>query len=242
MNWSTWDSNGASLCARHCSGIRSSCVTGGLALIEDRYNYGRWPIYFISLLLYTIFNIPCALAPNTGGLLVCRFLCGIFASSGLILAGGTIADVWDIEHRGNAIAYFAAAPYCGPLACGFIHIYGRRLDLSFWVNMAFAGVMWILTSSIPETYAPVLLKRRAKILRKETGNRNIMTEQEHLKQSFAEIVRSALIRPVYLITTANVAFRLYESSSEAAITLLIYRRKISSHLAGYSKVVTGKPP
>ncbi|KAK9319364.1 major facilitator superfamily domain-containing protein [Lipomyces orientalis] len=216
----------------------SSCVTGGLELVEDRYDvslevailtcslmvagfavgplawsplseqYGRRPIYFISLGLYTIFNIPCALAPNIGGLLVCRFLCGVFASSGLVLAGGTIADIWDIEHRGNAIAYFAAAPYCGPvfgpLVCGFIHVYSGRLDLIFWVNMAFAGIMWISVSAIPETYAPVLLKRRAKRLRKETGNPNIMTEQEQLKQSFTEIVRSVLFRPVYLIITEPI--------------------------------------
>ncbi|KAK9312381.1 major facilitator superfamily domain-containing protein [Lipomyces starkeyi] len=241
MNWSTWCKWTVTVLVSVlviAVAFGSSCVTGGLALIEDRYNvslevailtcsimvagfalgplawsplseqYGRRPIYFISLLLYTIFNIPCALAPDIGGLLVCRFLCGIFASSGLVLAGGTIADIWDIEHRGNAIAYFAAAPYCGPvfgpLVCGFIHIYGRRLDLIFWVNMAFAGVMWILISAIPETYAPVLLKRRAKKLRKETGNPNIMTEQEHLKQSFAEIVRSVLIRPVYLILTEPI--------------------------------------
>ncbi|KAK9328152.1 major facilitator superfamily domain-containing protein [Lipomyces starkeyi] len=212
----------------------SSNVTSGLALIEDRYNvslevailtcsimvagfaleqYGRRPIDYIPLLLYTIFNIPCALAPNIGGLLVCRFLCGIFASSGLVLAGGTIADIWDIEHRGNAIAYFAAAPYCGPVFW--------RLDLIFWVNMAFAGVICILILLFPRRelpteefsvlfianlleYVPVLLKRRAKKLRKATGNPNIMTEQEYLKLPFAEIVRSVLIRPVYLILTEPI--------------------------------------
>ncbi|KAK9324134.1 major facilitator superfamily domain-containing protein [Lipomyces orientalis] len=216
----------------------SSCVTGGLGLIEEKYHvslevsiltcsvmvvgfavgplawsplseqFGRRPIYFISLLLYTIFNIPCALSPNIGGLIVCRFLCGVFSSSGLVLAGGTIADIWPMAHRGNAIAYFAAAPYCGPvfgpLICGFIHIYGRRLDLIFWVNMAFAGAMFVIISAIPETYAPVILKRRAVRLRKETGNPNIMTEQERLKAPLSEIIRTVLVRPVMLIMTEPV--------------------------------------
>ncbi len=110
-----------------CIAFGSSVVTGGLGLIEEKYNVslevailtcsimvmgfaigpllwsplseiiGRRPVYIISLSLYTIFNIPCALSPNIGGLLTCRFLCGVFSSSGLSLAGGTIADIWNIE-------------------------------------------------------------------------------------------------------------------------------------------------
>ncbi|KAK9457357.1 major facilitator superfamily domain-containing protein [Dipodascopsis uninucleata] len=216
----------------------SSCVTGGLPLIEEKYNvslevailtcsimvigfavgplawsplseqWGRRPVYFISLSLYTIFNIPCALSPNIGGLLVSRFLCGVFASSGLVLAGGTIADIWPMAKRGNAIAYFAAAPYCGPvfgpLVCGWIEIGSGRLDLIFWVNMAFAGVMFILVILIPETYAPVILKTRAKKLRKQTGNPMIMTEQERYKAPLSEIIQTVLVRPVMLIMTEPV--------------------------------------
>ncbi|KAK9460730.1 major facilitator superfamily domain-containing protein [Lipomyces oligophaga] len=216
----------------------SSCVTGGLPLIEEKYNvslevailtcslmvvgfavgplawsplseqYGRRPVYFVSLLLYTIFNIPCALSPNIGGLLACRFICGVFASSGLVLAGGSIADIWPMAKRGNAIAYFAAAPYCGPvfgpLICGWIEIGCGRLDIIFWVNLAFAGLMFVIIIAIPETYAPVVLKNRAKKLRKETGNPLIMTEQERLKQPLSEIIRTVLIKPVYLIATEPV--------------------------------------
>lgn len=57
-----------------------------------------------------IMNIPCALAPNIGALLSCRFICGFFGSGPLALAGGTIADIWRPDERGLAIAIFAAAP------------------------------------------------------------------------------------------------------------------------------------
>ena len=218
--------------------FRSSNVTGGLGLIEEKYDVsfevavltcsimvcgfavgpllwaplseqiGRRPIYAISLILYTIFNIPCALSPNIGGLLVCRFLCGVFASSGLSLAGGTIADIWSKEERGMAIAYFAAAPYCGPtigpIVCGWINVGSGRLDLFFWVNLAFAGFITVLVCAIPETYAPVILKRRAQKLRKETGNKNIMTEQEKVKMSLSQIIHVVLLRPLILIATEIV--------------------------------------
>jgi multidrug resistance protein len=221
-----------------CIAFGSSTVTGGLGLIEDKYNVslevailtcsimvfgfavgpllwsplseiiGRRPVYIISLALYTIFNIPCALSPNIGGLLVSRFLCGVFSSSGLSLAGGTIADIWNIEERGMAIAYFAAAPYCGPvigpIVCGWINVGSHRLALFFWVNMAFVGVMLIIVGLIPETYAPVILKRRAAKLRKEMGDKNIITEQEKVKLTFGEIIRTSLIRPITMILTEPV--------------------------------------
>ncbi|KAL2430363.1 Polyamine transporter 3 [Exophiala dermatitidis] len=221
-----------------CVAYGSAIVTGGLGLIEDKYHVslevatltcsimvcgfavgpllwsplseiiGRRPVYIISLGLYTIFNIPCALSPNIGGLLVSRFLCGVFSSSGLSLAGGTIADIWNIEERGMAIAFFAAAPYCGPvigpIVCGWINIGSGRLDLFFWTNMAFSGVVMILVGLIPETYAPVILKRRAAKLRKETGDPNIITEQEKVKLTFKEIVRTSLIRPITMILTEPV--------------------------------------
>lgn len=169
---------------------------------------GRRPVYIISMSLYVIFNIPCALAPNIGCLLACRFLCGVFSSSGLSLAGGSIADVWKTEERGYAIAYFAAAPYCGPvfgpIVSGWINVGSGRYDLLFWVNFAFAGFAGLLMASIPETYAPVILKRRARKLRKETGNPNIMTEQEALKLNFKQLLETVLIRPVSMMLTEPV--------------------------------------
>ncbi|KAJ5525418.1 MFS general substrate transporter [Penicillium frequentans] len=221
-----------------CVAYGSAVVTGGLGLIETKYNVslevailtcsimvcgfavgpllwsplseiiGRRPVYIISFALYTIFQIPCALSPNIGGLLACRFLSGVFSSSGLSLAGGTIADIWNLEERGMAIAYFAAAPYCGPvlgpIVAGWINVGTGRLDLFFWTNMAFAGVLMILIGLVPETYAPLILKKRAAKLRKETGNPNIITEQEKAKPSLKDIIRINLIRPITMIMTEPV--------------------------------------
>lgn len=39
----------------------------------------------------------------------------------------------------------------------------------FWLLTAISGVMWVLGSLIPETYAPVLLRRRALKLSQESG-------------------------------------------------------------------------
>lgn len=166
---------------------------------------GRRPVYAVTMLIYVIFNIPCALAKNIGTMLVCRFLCGVFAASGLSNAGGTIADLWSIDERGTAIAFFAAAPYCGPvlgpIVSGWIAVGTDKFALVFWVNMAFAGFTTIVISLVPETYAPVILKHRAKKLRKETGNPNIMTEQEAKKATLSDVIKEVLLRPLYLCAT-----------------------------------------
>ncbi|KAJ1047943.1 hypothetical protein FZC28_6900g4588 [Saccharomyces cerevisiae] len=221
-----------------CVAYGSACISGGLGTVEKKYHvgmeaailsvslmvigfslgpliwspvsdlYGRRVAYFVSMGLYVIFNIPCALAPNLGSLLACRFLCGVWSSSGLCLVGGSIADMFPSETRGKAIAFFAFAPYVGPvvgpLVNGFISVSTGRMDLIFWVNMAFAGVMWIISSAIPETYAPVILKRKAARLRKETGNPKIMTEQEAQGVSMGEMMRACLLRPLYFSVTEPV--------------------------------------
>lgn len=221
-----------------CVAYGSACITGGLFTVQEKFHvgsvvatlscslmvlgfsfgpliwspvsdlYGRRLAYFISMGLYVIFNIPCAIPNNIATLMVCRFLCGVWSSSGLCLVGGSLADMFPSETRGRAIAFFAYAPYCGPvfgpLVNGFVSVCTRRMDLIFWINMAFAGAMWIIVAFIPETYAPVILKRRAAKLRKETGNPKIMTEQEAQGVSLNEMMRACVVRPLYFAVTEPV--------------------------------------
>lgn len=212
----------------------SSCLSAGLFTINDKFHVltevstltvslmvlgfsfgpliwapmseqvGRRPTYFISFGLYVIFNIPCALSNNLGGVIVCRFLCGVFASSALTIAGASLVDIHN-ETRGLALAFFSFCPYSGPVMSlitgGFIAVDTKRMDLLVWVNMAFGGVMWIIISLMPETYAPVILKKRAQRLRKETGNPKIMTEQEATPMSFKEMVNQNLVLPLKFVVT-----------------------------------------
>ncbi|CAK5275963.1 unnamed protein product [Mycena citricolor] len=169
--------------------------------------YGRRPLWLIPSVFYVVFNIPCALATNIQTLLICRFLCGFFASAPLTLAGGTISDIWDNNERGLAIAFFAAAPYggpvLGPIVGGFV---GQSIGWRWimWVNMIFAGVVLLFCATIPETFAPVLLRKRAAAYRAETGRDDIVTEQELFKKSFAHMLIDTLIRPFQMIVTEPI--------------------------------------
>ncbi|GMM37714.1 spermine transporter [Saccharomycopsis crataegensis] len=260
----------------------SACTTGGLALIDEHYHVstevsiltvslmvfgfsvgpliwaplseqiGRRPVYFISLFLYTIFQIPCAMSPNIGGLLACRFLCGVFASSGLTLVGGSIADMFPQETRGLGISFFAFCPYSGPvfgpLISGWINVGTEghdlvwRYRLLFWVNMCFAGLTWITSSLVPETYAPVILKKKAQRLRKETGNEKIMTEQEAQGLSLKEVIQNCLLRPLYFVITEPVLDLMcfYVCLIYALLYAFFFAYPvIFSELYGYNDGITG---
>ncbi|KAI7897475.1 major facilitator superfamily domain-containing protein [Cokeromyces recurvatus] len=170
--------------------------------------FGRKPVYVVALGIYTIFNIPCAVAKNIQTVLVCRFFSGFFASCCLTLAGGSISDLFPTETRGNAIAYFAAAPYAGPvlgpIVGGWISVGTQNWRWIYWVNMIFAGVMWIIICCLPETYHPVLLARRAKRIRAETGDPTFVTVEEEFPVPISELVQANLIRPFIMIFTEPI--------------------------------------
>lgn len=72
----------------------------------------------------------------------------------------------------------------------------------FWSTSAFQAVMVIVSFTVfRETYAPLILKRRAERLRKTTGDNRYHTEQEnvHESKSILQLITKALSRPLRLM-------------------------------------------
>jgi multidrug resistance protein len=175
---------------------------GPLAFAPLSELFGRKPVYVVTLAIAVIFIIPCAVAQNIGTLLVCRLIDGIAFSAPMTLVGGTLADLWRNEERGVPMAFFSAAPFIGPaigpLVGGYLGTLGWRW--LYWIQLILSGVAWILiTFTVPETYAPILLTRRAQEMRKETGDDRYVTEKELDTRPFAERLRIFLIRPLQLL-------------------------------------------
>ena len=71
--------------------------------------YGRQIIMISSFIVFSIFTMACALAPNWTSLLIFRLLTGINASSPISVIGGVYADIYgDPVTRGRAMAVFMA--------------------------------------------------------------------------------------------------------------------------------------
>lgn len=164
---------------------------------------GRRMIYASTLLLAVIFIIPCAVAPNIGTLIVCRAIDGIAFSAPMTLVGGTLADLWKNEERGVPMAAFSASPFIGPaigpLAGGYLAD-ATNWKWLYWLQLILAFVAWVLiTFTVPETYAPTLLKRRAKKLRKQEDDPSYVTETELDSRPMGEKLRVFLFRPFQLL-------------------------------------------
>lgn len=124
--------------------------------------------------MYTGFQVGCALSPNTASILIFRFLGGTFASAPLTNSGALLADIWDGDHRGQAMSIFALAPFAGPsigpIVSGYIATAGVDWRWVFWILTIFAGFcFFVILFFVPETYAPALLMVKARKMRKETG-------------------------------------------------------------------------
>ncbi|KAF4995488.1 hypothetical protein FGRMN_5109 [Fusarium graminum] len=166
--------------------------------------FGRQYLFIGTYAALTAFNAGCAGATGPAGLIVMRFFAGAFGSSPLTNAGGTIADMFPASQRGLAMAIFAAAPFLGPVLGpvigGFLGMNaGWRWVMGFLA--AFSGALWILgTLLVPETYSPVLLRRRAAKLSQITGHVYVsQIDHERGKVTLAESFKTALSRPWILL-------------------------------------------
>ncbi|KAL8371534.1 hypothetical protein RB595_001362 [Gaeumannomyces hyphopodioides] len=180
----------------------SSAYSGGV--VDIIQFYGRQILFFFTYFALTAFNIGAAAAPSMTGLIVLRFFAGVFGSSPLTNSGGVLADMFEADERGLATAVFAAAPFLGPsigpIASGFLaEAAGWR-----WVAglmAAFTGLLWIAVSLfVPETYEPVLLRKRAEKLTKLTGKVYVSRlDSLQPKQSMMGRFKVALSRPWVLL-------------------------------------------
>ena len=166
--------------------------------------FGRQLLFITTYAALTAFNAGCAGARNSWSLIVLRFFAGAFGSSPLTNAGGVIADLFPASQRGLAMAVFASAPFLGPVLGpvigGFLGMtVGWRWVMGFLA--IFSGTLWIIGGlTVPETYAPVLLRRRAEKLSKMTGKvYQSRVDHDRGKVTLAGSLKTALSRPWILL-------------------------------------------
>ena len=137
-------------------------------------------------------------------LLVLRFLGGAVGSNSLISAGAVVADEFPARQRGLALAYYAVTPFLGPTLGPIIGGFVAEPIGWRWIEglMAiFTGAVFIVYFfTVPETYAPVILQRRAKELSASTG-KVYKTHMEITQgpKKLSKVLKIALSRPWVLL-------------------------------------------
>lgn len=143
---------------------------------------GRSPTYFYTLAVFVFFQFGVIYAKNFGMLLAFRFLTGFFGSPALATGGASMGDLWSPRVSDYMIAIWAAfslaSPTLGPLVGGFAFS-AEGWKWTMWELMWVSGVTLVLLFFfLPETYAPNILARRARRVRKITGDSSCMTQAE----------------------------------------------------------------
>jgi hypothetical protein len=145
----------------------------------------------------------CAAAQNISTLIVFRLLSGAFGSVCLVIPVGQLSDIFEAEQRGIAQAIYAAVPFLGstlgPAVGGFLSSAAGWRWLMGFLALFTATMTFVVALLIPETYPPVLLRRRAQLLSKTTGR--IYMTQIDFEQPLVlkEVVWRSFCRPWVLL-------------------------------------------
>ncbi|MCJ1307686.1 hypothetical protein MMC25_001334 [Agyrium rufum] len=154
---------------------------------------GRKIILQSSLALVNLWQIPCALAPNFGTIVVGRFLGGISSAGGSVTLG-MVADMWSADDQQFAVAFIVLSSVggsvVGPIVGGFSQAY---LDWRwvFWLQLIFGVAVQAIHLLVPETRTTIILDKEAKRRRKANPNANWWgpTELDGKSISMAELLR-----------------------------------------------------
>jgi len=173
---------------------------------------GRMPIYILTLAAFVLLQIPTALATNYGMLITFRFLTGFIGSPVLATGGATVADLYTPKKRAYGMTvcgvFATSAPSLGPLLGSFsAHFEGWRWTI--WELMWLSGpALVLLFFFFPETSASNILYRRARRLRKATGNSSIMSASEIAVAAMSprDLAVDVLVRPFALNFQEPIVF------------------------------------
>lgn len=183
--------------------------------------YGRRPIYIAAFSMFVIWLIPSAVAKNITTMVVARFFDGFAGSAFLAVSGGTVGDMFPRHELQAPMAFFTAAPFVGPsmgpLIGGFINYY-THWRWTYYVLIIFSFVLFLaIVFLVPETFRkclqprargshlltfvidPVVLRSKARQLRKDTGDERWKAPMEKVDKSVVRAIATSLTRPFLLL-------------------------------------------
>ncbi len=164
--------------------------------------FGRRPIYLTSWAGFVIWLIPCAVARNMQTMLVARFFSGMCGSGFMSVAGGTVGDLFNVHELALPMMVYTASPFLGPelgpIIGGFI-CQNTDWRWVFYVLIIWSAVAYLaILIAVPETYGPLLLKRRLARESQESGEEMNSLSEKAEKKILLTVANSCL-RPMQLL-------------------------------------------
>ncbi|KAF8707047.1 hypothetical protein AX14_013060 [Amanita brunnescens Koide BX004] len=171
--------------------------------------YGRRYIYLASYGLFFVFSWPVAFAPDIYIHLIFRFVTGFCGSAFFAVSGGSISDMFSSDKVANPVAVYTlgafAGPVLGPVISGFIN---QNL---YWRWTYYILIIWTfalvvaLTIFVPETYVPVLVRRKVARLRQKSMGMKYWSEHDNDDSSLARSIILSFYIPIQHALTDRMA-------------------------------------
>ncbi|KAG9242924.1 major facilitator superfamily domain-containing protein [Calycina marina] len=181
-------------------------AVGSLILAPLSELYGRRPVYIASLAFFCLLVLPCALATNLTVVLIVRFFGACAGAAMISNSPGTVADVATEKYRALAFSIWSIGPMngpvTGPLIGGFTAQYlGWRW--TNWLVMILSGLALIAMACVKETYAPVLLQKKAAKMRKDMDDERYWSRYDE-KRGIIPLLKLNLSRPFIFTATEPI--------------------------------------
>ena len=163
----------------------------------------RWPLS-IGLFGCAIFTVACAVAKDIQTIMICRFFAGLFSASPISVVPAVFADLFNNTQRGVVMSIFCMAVFIGPFSAPFVGGFIAMSSLGWrWIMyisaiMVFLGFVLVF-AFLEETYAPVILVRKAATLRRQTRNWGIHAKQDEVEVDLTELLRNNFARPLVML-------------------------------------------
>ncbi|KIW11561.1 hypothetical protein PV08_10862 [Exophiala spinifera] len=167
--------------------------------------YGRRLSMLPAVFILGLFSIGTAVSQGATAVFLTRFFGGLFASAPISNVSAAIGDIYDPRTRGVPMALMAFCVVGGPCIAPLVgaaivvnpHL-GWRWTEYIQAIITFA-VVGLTSFALPETYHPVLLKQKARCLRKDTGDERYWHPHEAEKINVNNILIKYISRPARML-------------------------------------------
>lgn len=167
---------------------------------------GRNYIYLATHFVYVCLQIPLGCCNHVGAYAALRLVSGLMASPPLCNGTASLADIWPAPQHTFALMTWSlaavAGPYLGPLVGAAVANRPNTWRWVFWFQLIEgAAVLAVMLLLFPETSEHELLTRKARTLRRLTGNPRIASRAERhaRRQSTAALLRYCFWYPIELV-------------------------------------------
>ncbi|EED18790.1 bicyclomycin resistance protein, putative [Talaromyces stipitatus ATCC 10500] len=172
--------------------------------------YGRKLSMLPAVFVLGLFSIGTATSKSAAAIFVTRFFGGFFASAPISNVSAAIGDFYGPKERGVPMALMAACVVGGPCLAPVV---GAAIVVNphmgwRWTEYIQGIITFFVTAvtavCLPETYHPVLLKRKAQQLRQETGNSQYWHPHESEKINPRNVLTKYISRPLRMLFTEPI--------------------------------------